>query len=416
MKLYFFKSVIAYTVITFLYGCSFNDLSNMWPSTEPDDEEVVIREIPSDSFDPEESEDMTMKEIDTGSNETPDITIVEEESDIINAEESIETILTETEENMGDVPSITNGRTEPVFTYVGQRIIEMRDEYNKLNQEISFSKNGFEELKSNGIKSAETYHSIVAAIAARLQIGTTPGNPILLSQYEDAQTELANVGAQGQNLVDVGNQVSLLSTRVSYLLEQARSVKKLRGAVDEDHRNLSSFQDDLKRRSVDVIRILEELNETVRRRDIFLAAERRRLTQLANAISVGESFGLGLGTVKSLPATDENNKEDQRSDVSVSPSPIAIIRINELEKYQQSLYGAVSAALDKSPNTKFTLVAVSSSAGNASEQAERAANAKLNANKVVSSLISMGMPADRLSVSTLSLASVENTEVRLYAD
>ena len=167
---------------------------------------------------------------------------------------------------------------------------------------------------------------------------------------------------------------------------------------------------------MDVIRILEELNETVRRRDIFLAAERRRLTQLANAISVGESFGLGLGTVKSLPVTDENNKEEQRSDVSVSPSPIAIIRINELEKYQQSLYGAVSAALDKSPNTKFTLVAVSSSAGNASEQAERAANAKLNANKVVSSLISMGMPADRLSVSTLSLASVENTEVRLYAD
>ena len=141
MKLYFLKSVIAYTVITFLYGCSFNDLSNMWPSTEPDDEEVVIREIPSDSFDPEESEDMTMTEIDTGSNETPDITIVEEESDIINAEESIETILTETEENMGDVPSITNGRTETVFTYVGQRIIEMRDEYNKLNQEISFSKN-----------------------------------------------------------------------------------------------------------------------------------------------------------------------------------------------------------------------------------------------------------------------------------
>ena len=40
----------------------------------------------------------------------------------------------------------------------------------------------------------------MAAIAARLQIGTTPGNPILLQQYEDAQTELASVGAQGQNL------------------------------------------------------------------------------------------------------------------------------------------------------------------------------------------------------------------------
>ena len=48
------------------------------------------------------------------------------------------------------------------------------------------------------------------------------------------------------------------------------------------------FSGYLKRRNVDVLRTLEDLNETVRRRDIFLAAERRRLTQLANAISIGE--------------------------------------------------------------------------------------------------------------------------------
>ena len=81
------------------------------------------------------------------------------------------------------------------------------------------------------------------------------------------QTELAEVGAQGQNLVDVGNQIALFSTRVSYLLEQARSAKKLRGAVDEDHRNLSSFQDALKRRNVDVIRTLEDLNDADCRAD-----------------------------------------------------------------------------------------------------------------------------------------------------
>ena len=334
----------------------------------------------------------------------------------MDANQSIDTILESDEPSVNEIATPDNGKVAPVFTYVGQRIIEMKDEYNKLDEDISDSELGFEQLRASGIKSAENYHSIVAAIAARLQIGTTPGNPILLSQYEDAQTELAAVGAQGQNLVDVGNQIALLSTRVSYLLEQARSAKKLRGAVDQDHRNLSIFQDDLKRRSVDVVRVLEELNETVRRRDIFLAAERRRLTQLANAIAVGESFGLGLGTLKSLPVVDETNDSNKRSENSVSPSPIAVFRINQQENYQQSLFGAVSAALDKAPETRFTLVAVSSSAGNASEQAERAANARSNVSKVINSLISMGMPADRLSVSSLSVSSVENTEVRLYAD
>jgi hypothetical protein len=418
------KIISIFLSIFIFSGCSFNDLTDIWSSDESGaEDEIVIREIPTESFDPEEMEEIV---IDEASIEDNDDTITEititDNADFIGTEESIDTILEQEGMQSSDsdqvvANSISNGRGEPIFTYVGQRILEMQNEFEKLDNEISQKKLSFDLLKSNGIKSAETYHALVAAIAARLQIGTTPGNPILLNQYEAAQTELAAVSAQGQNIVDVGNQIALLSTRVAYLLEQARSAKKLRGAVDQDHRDLSSFQDTLKRRSVDVLRSLSELNETTRRREIFLAAERRRLTLLANAISVGESFGIGLGTIKSLPVKDERSNLDIDSQSNVSPNPIAVFRMyNEAEKYHQDLFGAVSAALEKAPKAKFTLVAVSSSAGNASNQAERAANAKLDVSKLVSSLISMGMPADRLSVSSLSVASIENTEVRLYAD
>jgi hypothetical protein len=253
----------------------------MWPSDEGTEEEIVIREIATDSFDPEEMEEIVIdeKSLEEGNENIAEITIVDNE-DNINTEDTIDTILNDNEMQSSDLNQVienTNSRGEPVFTYVGQRILEMQNEYSKLDNEISQKKLSFDLLKSNGIKSAENYHAIVAAIAARLQIGTTPGNPILLDQYESAQTELAAVSAQGQNIVDVGNQIALLSTRVAYLLEQARSAKKLRGAVDQDHRDLSSFQDDLKRRSVDVMRSLEELNETTRRREIFLAAEEEGL-------------------------------------------------------------------------------------------------------------------------------------------
>ena len=421
MKNCIINSVSIFLSLLLLSACSVNDLSNMWPSDENSEEEIVIREIPDDSFDPEEMEEELVDDSFTNeSDETvSEITIVDNESKN-NTEETIDTILDENELQDNDLnPAInnTNNRGEPVFTYVGQRILEMQNEFNKLDNDISEKKINFDLLKSSGIKSAENYHAIVAAIAARLQIGTTPGNPILLNQFESAQTELASVSAQGQNIVDLGNKISLLSTRVAYLLEQARAAKKLRGAVDQDHRDLSSFQDTLKRRSIDVMRSLEELNETIRRREIFLAAERRRLTLLANAISIGESFGTGLGTVKSLPVGNENNSYEQKSQSSVSPSPIAVFKIrSESENYHQDLYGAVSAALEKEPEAKFTLVAVSSSAGNSSKQAERAANAKLDVGKLISSLVSMGMPVNRLSVNSLSVASIENTEVRLYAD
>ena len=416
------KYFIVYLLVGLLVSCSYNDLTDLWPSGNDVEEEIVIREIPEESFDPEDTEEITITELE-GSDEIAEIDIISEESDIIDPnEENLDNLLTQDEADSPEdnIQTGNNGKVEPIFTYVGQRILEMQEEFKKLDADIKQGEDNFEELKFNGIKSAENYHSIVAAIAARLQIGTTPGNPILLNQYEQAQTELAEVGAQGQNLVDVGNQIALFSTRVSYLLEQARSAKKLRGAVDEDHRNLSSFQDTLKRRNVDVLRTLEDLNETVRRRDIFLAAERRRLTQLANAISVGESFGLGLGTIGSLPAIDnddENSTQGRRSESNnISPNPIAIFRIEEQDNYEQNLFGAISATLDKSPKSKFTLVAVSSSAGNPSEQAERAANARNDVSKLISSLVSMGMPVDRISVSSLSVANVENTEVRLYAD
>ena len=415
------KYFMIFLLVGFLASCSYSDLTDLWPSGNDAEEEIVIREIPTESFDPEDTEEITITEIET-SDEATEIDIISNEADVNDPNENnLDSLLTqdETDSSENNVQTTNNGRADPVFTYVGQRILEMQEEFNKLDADIKQGEANFEGLKFNGIKSAENYHSIVAAIAARLQIGTTPGNPVLLNQYEQAQTELAEVGAQGQNLVDVGNQIALFSTRVSYLLEQARSAKKLRGAVDEDHRNLSFFQDALKRRSVDVLRILEDLNETVRRRDIFLAAERRRLTQLATAISVGESFGLGLGALGSLPAINdnENTELERRSDsIPVSPNPIAVFRINEQENYEQNLFGAISATLDKAPKSRFTLVAVSSSAGNPSEQAERAANARNDVSRLISSLVSMGMPVDRISVSSLSVANVENTEVRLYAD
>ena len=415
------KYFTIYLSVGLLTSCSYNDLTDLWPSGNDIEEEIVIREIPDESFDPEDTEEITITAIED-SDEITEIDILSNETDINDPnEDSIDNLLSQDESNNSEdtIQPNNNGKVDPIFTYVGQRILEIQEEFNKLDADIKQGEESFEKLKFNGIKSAENYHSIVAAIAARLQIGTTPGNPILLNQYEQAQTELAEVGAQGQNLVDVGNQIALFSTRVSYLLEQARSAKKLRGAVDQDHRNLSSVQDNLKRRSVDVLRILEDLNETVRRRDIFLAAERRRLTQLANAISIGESFGLGLGALGSLPAINdnENSNQERRSDNrSVSPNPIAIFRINEQNNYEQNLFGAISATLNKAPESRFTLVAVSSSAGNPSEQAERAANARNDVSKLISSLVSMGMPVDRISVSSLSVANVENTEVRLYAD
>ena len=189
MKLYNKNVTVLLSTLIILCGCSFNDLTNMWPSEN--ENEIVIREIPTESFDPEDTEEIIITNENT-EQQNEEITIVDTnettETELGSIDELFDegdssSLDTEISSNTDEIPT-TNYRGNPVFTYVGQRIIEMKEEFNKLDQDITLKKNNFDQLRSTGIQSAENYHSIVAAISARLQIGTTPGNPILLNQYE----------------------------------------------------------------------------------------------------------------------------------------------------------------------------------------------------------------------------------------
>ena len=195
-----------------LNSCAVSDIGGLFPTDAEENEEVVIREIPGESFDPEDMEEIEL----AGNNEVGN---VEDEIAIIEENSADTTTILDEEMTSGSSEGYASD-VAPVQTYVGDRVAEMREEFSSLDNEIKDNNSSFNLLKANGIASAEVYHSTVAAIAARLQIGTTPGNPILLNQYERALTELAEVGTQGQEMVELGNQISLLSARISYLKDQ----------------------------------------------------------------------------------------------------------------------------------------------------------------------------------------------------
>ena len=65
MIIYRLKYFMVYLLVGLLASCSYNDLSDLWPSGNDVEEEIVIREIPDESFDPEDSEEITITEIET---------------------------------------------------------------------------------------------------------------------------------------------------------------------------------------------------------------------------------------------------------------------------------------------------------------------------------------------------------------
>src|SRR3546814_20575226 len=82
---------------------------------------------------------------------------------------------------------------------------------------------------------------------ARLQVGTTPGNPELVAQWNQAQSELQQVGASIAALNTLASQVSGTASLSAFLLESTSTTFELRGAVEEDHRQPAVLGDEVKK-------------------------------------------------------------------------------------------------------------------------------------------------------------------------
>src|SRR5699024_2298589 len=135
---------------------------------------------------------------------------------------------------------------------------------------------------------SQRYHAAVATINARLQVGTTPGNPQLVNQWNVAQAELTRIDGDVASMNGLANEVAGASTMASYLLETTRAAYGLTGAVEEDHRQLAILEDEVNRTVVLIDRLLNELSEDISRQTTYLSTERRNMTTLSLAIKNGE--------------------------------------------------------------------------------------------------------------------------------
>ena len=101
--------------------------------------------------------------------------------------------------------------------------------------------------------------------------------------------------------------------------------------------------------------------------------------------------------------------------VTSSEQPLVVIRFDRADvQYQQALYNALSAALERRPQSFFTLVAVAAGQGTAAEVALNVSKSIKNADEVVRTMANMGLPADRLQMSSTTSPQISVNEVRIY--
>lgn len=265
------------------------------------------------------------------------------------------------------------------------------------------------DLLSRAERNAQTYHATVAAIASRLRIGTTPGNPVLSSQYDTARTQFDRLASDIGGFNALGAAVASTAATAAYISDAIDATLRLAGAVEEDHRQLLELRDANNRLLVGVETAMGAINAALERQTAHANAERARMAWLAGAIVDGRIDGPALAEFGTRAAAPSGGLS------SAGRRPLAIVRFDRDDpEYRDALYEAVSAALERKPDAVFDLVAVAPAGGTTGEAALASATVKRNAEEVLRVLTRMGLPADRVSLSATTSHDATVNEVRLF--
>ncbi len=307
------------------------------------------------------------------------------------------------------IPTATPGA--PTGTFVGQKIGQLRSDLIALQGQVQAQNNELAQIRTETVQTTDSYHAAVAGINSRLQAGTTPGNPELIQQWNQAQAQLDRLSTDIARMNNLSTAAAASSAQASYVRESVRSAYTLSGAIEEDHRQLAVLEDDVNRTVVEVDRLLFDISQDINRQTLYLSGEQRNMMALSLAIKNGEMYGASLGNRAVSPLTPGS----PQANAVVGQRPLVVIRFDRNDvSYEQALYTAASQALERKPDAMFTVVAVSPAQGTAAQVALNSNNAKRQAERVYRSLTNMGMPSARITMTQTPSPAVNTNEVHVY--
>lgn len=321
----------------------------------------------------------------------------------------------------GDDPATTSYSASPASssatpsnTQVGAKVDQLRGELTGLQAQLQTQAAELENLRVQTSAHAQAYHTTKGGIEARLQVGTTPGNPELVQSWNQAQAQLDEIARDINSMSALSTSIASNAASANYLLDTAQATFGLSGAVDQDHRALEQLQVDTNQTIVQINRLLNELRQDTARQTTYLANERANLTTLSNAIKRGQLFGRPLGGSMSsaVPAAEPAARS---TNVAAGTPPLVVIRFDRPNvDYERALYTALSQALERRPDAEFTVMAVSPSQGTAANVQLAQSESRKNAQKVFQSMSDMGLPTDRVQLSATTSGDVSDNEVRIF--
>ncbi|MBR1777504.1 MAG: hypothetical protein IJ752_02820 [Alphaproteobacteria bacterium] len=304
-----------------------------------------------------------------------------------------------------------------IVSEISKKVAAIETKLHQIQKNIKKDTEVFHDLKTKGAEESNRYFEHVARIRARLQNGTTPGNPELTEMWKQASALLTVSDKNMSDTAKLSSEMVRAKSELDSLLETIRETFMLPGAMEIDHENLKALEDEANQTIVSLNRLTSDLSIQITRQQQYFSTESQNINLLSNDIQNGgfaagprqQTSSAASGLQPAAPAYLSAAANLPDAELS-GRRPLMIIRFDKRKvDYEQSLYKAVKAALEKRPSTLFEIVAVSPA-----NTRSGALEAAKNADAVRESLLSMGLPESRIYSSKSSSDSIKTTEVHLY--
>ena len=349
----------------------------------------------------------------------PDEPITQEPSILIDDEEMIAPVDGAIVDD-GSVPRTQQMEAGPSGTFVGQKINPLREDFLAVAEAFNIHRDSYEEVKSRVYGASTEFYGTIAAVNTKLQLGTTPGNPVLVRQYDQAQSELDNIEEYMREINLLNQKVNADAGVVALLKSTLNKTLRLAGAIDQDHRQLELLEDDTEKLEIDIARLINEITEEISRQAGFAKIENQNMLVMAVAIRNGEAMGTGIlnRSFLAAQALAEAGAPDEQLEVprvNITGLPLVVIRFDDPDiDYEKTLFDAIGTTIDKKAGANFGLVAVSPIGKNEGETRINSSKVKKYAERVLRSLVSFGLPSKRVALSAKTSGEVVVPEVHIY--
>jgi len=305
-------------------------------------------------------------------------------------------------------------------TFVGQKINPLREDFVAVAEAFNIHRDSYEEIKSRVYGASTEFYGTIAAINTKLQLGTTPGNPVLVRQYDEGQSELDNIEEYMREINLLNQKVNADAGVVALLKSTLNKTLRLAGAIDQDHRQLELLEDDTEKLEIDISRLINEITEEISRQAGFAKIENQNMLVMAVAIRNGEAMGTGIlnRSFLAAQALADAGPPDQQLDVpqvNITGLPLVVIRFDDPDiNYEKTLFDAIGTTVDKKSDATFGLVAVAPIGKNEGETRINSSKVKKYAERVLRSLVSFGLPSKKVALTAKTSGDVVVPEVHIY--